>query len=384
MPPILKLTLDFGSAALHHIGARFVTQEHGARLPENDTIISAAAVAWKNVTGDFPNEWFAPDSTAVACSGLLPLLCDASDTDHLYLPVPAKAIEIDPDNQLHVIKVVNKIKWLRSDIWDKWASGEQMAQKVLCEYFREFEKTNGTPKPAPVALSEFDGRWVKKTVQERVLLHPGMLASRVSEPGEVPRVSMPYRVASFRFANNAKAALIVDAGQHTENFLKAVKLLGMTGIGGDRTYGYGRFDFEPHKSEHVSEFKLPEVEGANTALTLGLLYPGYPAESELMNALQHKNSRWTPLSRQGRNTVPGTSQAVVSKRVRMADKGALLAGLHSGSHGCAVNVFPEGFRPEEQTGGIPLENDQKCIWRSGRTIALPVKLPLDGTDGGAR
>ncbi|MEP0813747.1 MAG: hypothetical protein HRF49_03660 [bacterium] len=393
MPPLLKLILHFGRSAVHHIGARFVTQEHGARLPENDTIVPAAAVAWANTTGKFPDDWFAPDGGAVACSGLLPVLLDEDGKEHLYLPVPPKSIEINPAEQLHLIKVVNKVRWLREDVWRQWASGVDVAELVLGEYFSEFEKRNGKPKEPPLTLSEYDGKWVKRSVQERVLLQPDMLEARAEREREamrndrkpadeigkvVAKASDPYRVASFRFAKGAAAAVVVDAGGHEAEFIKAVKLLGLAGIGGDRTYGYGQYQFEPSKDK--SNFNLPEIAPAGAALTLGLMYPGHSPSGEMQSALSHSASRWQAISRQGRNTVPGTSQMVVSKRVRMVDKGALLAGLAPGALGHPVNVFPECYTPEP-----PLEPWQKRIWRSGRTIALPVKLPDgNGSAGGAK
>lgn len=383
MPPLLKLRLDFGHSAIHHVTSRFVSQEHNAGLPENDTIVAAAAASWTQVTGVFPTGWFdGVGNSGIACSSLLPVLTGENGKQHLYLPIPLKSIQLDQGNeQQHLLKVVNKIRWLRDDVWNEWANGENDAVwgKIREAYFAESEKRSETPP----ALSEYDSKWVKKHVQERVLLQPSMLALQ-SEAGKT-KASMPYRVTSFHFAKDASAAILVDAGEHKSDFLKAIAVLGRNGLGGDRTYGYGQFEFNavsgandwPESGEGA--INLPD--NPNAAVTLGLTYPGAPPPQDIAKSLENGESKWSAVLRQGRNVVPGTNHAVLTRSVRMIGKGAVLAGTNGNRFaiGSSVNVFPQGFKPDQS-----LEEWQMCIWRSGRTIALPVRLPLNRAAGGEK
>lgn len=387
MPDLLRLNLEFKRSPIHHVTSRFVSQEHSAGLPENDTIVAAAAASWTQVTGVFPTGWFDGDGkSGIACSSLLPVLTGENGKQHLYLPIPPKSIQLDQGNeQQHLLKVVNKIRWLRDDVWNEWANGDNDKVKdvILGEFFAEFENRSDKSKEAPFSLSEYDPKWVKKHVQERVLLQPSMLALQ-SEAGET-KASMPYRVTSFHFSKGASAAILVDAGEHKSDFLKAIAVLGRNGLGGDRTYGYGQFEFNAVTSANdwpeSGEGAINLPDNPNAAVTLGLTYPGAPPPQDIAKSLENGESKWSAVLRQGRNVVPGTNHAVLTRSVRMIGKGAVLAGTNGNRFaiGSSVNVFPQGFKPDQS-----LEEWQMCIWRSGRTIALPVRLPLNRAAGGEK
>ncbi len=388
MSSLRRIDLEFDRAAVHHVATRFKTQEHGASLPENDTIVSAAGVAWLNVTGEFPHKWF--DETGacgIACSSLLPTLKDSEGEPKLYLPIPPKSLRLDNDSQLHLLKIVNKVSWLREDVWQEWAEGDWRgaAKKVIDDYF---DSAGGKSHP-PVALSRNDPKWVKKSVQERVTLHPYQLKNQaladadgdIKKAEGLMKASMPYRVTSFRFEKNAGAALIIEDDEDSNQFVKALSILGEIGLGGDRTYGYGQF-----RVALSSEYKRANtaITEADASLTLGLLCPGNPPQEPLVKPLTSEDSRWAAVNRQGRNKIAGTNCTVLTKSVRMVGGGALFEGCQSGAVGCAVNVFPDTWDPELQ--GLPpfsdieFWSDRKRIWRSGRTVALPARLHDNGGD----
>lgn len=341
--------LDFGTSAIHHSTSRFAgSQEHSGGLPENDTIISAAAVAWLQVTGEFPKWFEQPEVYNVACSSLLPVI-----NDKLYLPVPQKMFRV-LDNQRHKNKDAKKIVWLKEDIWRDWAANPEFCIKL---------KVNNEGKVDSDSILDISS-WIKESVVDRVALHPKHTLDLVSNEEQH---SVPYRVKLFHFmyphkdkngiykSDKSKAALILPENV-TEEFVNALIVLGKLGIGGDKSYGYGQFSVE---EKTKLEFDDSNV---NSRVNLGLLYPNEEIKENLS-----LSPIWSIVTRQGRSIAPGTSIPIVTKSINMINRGAVLDPSCGAVAGETANVFPE----EYEGAASP-----RIIFRSGRTVCLPTRHNL--------
>ena len=383
MARLWLLHLRFTSP-LHHVVGRGGYPEQGGELPGNDTILSAVAAAYHQLTGSFPQSWI----DHLALSSLLPVRWG-----RLYLPIPPKVLA-DPEKNPLRQKVLNRIGWLRAsgEHWGRWARGEweEVAESIVKEEEKRLGgEEDNVPKRERFYLTR--GDWFQTEVRERVALHP-VHRNRPAN-SDVWGSPAPYRVVSLVFTPEGRelgegspspnAALLLyfsdDQVEEAERFVKTLRLVGEHfGLGGDRSLGYGRFELLSVEED----YSPPCPSQSEYSMTLGYLLP---TEDEL-KGIDWPRSHWGYQWREGWNRLWGTKNGqpgwvpVRSERVRMVSPASLLRWREGqrGGFSCAgkkEDLFPKTYDPSRQEG-FEAEESSRRIWRSGKTVLIPVGVPM--------
>ena len=133
-----------------------------------------------------------------------------------------------------------------------------------------------------------------------------------------------------------------------QKFEAALRLLGDTGLGADRSVGRGRFSFE------VSSFSIPEPANSCRYLLLSLYRPSRKEVAQ--GVIKSDKSRYLLIRRSGR------AASIYTSRFRRADTWML-------AEGSILPFKPEGTVPKvlKKTKEIPHD-----VYRYGRAFTLPI------------
>ena len=161
--------------------------------------------------------------------------------------------------------------------------------------------------------------------------------------------------ACLEFAREAGLWMLVvfagdEASERWEKPLRsALRLLGDTGIGGERSRGWGRFrDPRWEKTEGLS---IPLEEGAAPGYWLLSLYA--PAEAD---SVDWGGGSYTTITRSGRIENP-SRWGELKTPTQMIGEGSVLLAPHE-PRGAVLDVAPEGF--------------QHPVYRAGFAVTIPI------------
>ncbi len=177
----------------------------------------------------------------------------------------------------------------------------------------------------------------------------------------------PHLTACLEFAESAGFWLAAEFASKADRDLwlgpleAAFRLLADSGIGGERSRGWGRFRIREMRSGELPGLVLPEIgtpspdqeqeAAATTAWWLLSLYSPSPGDS-----VHWRAGCYSLLTRGGRVESPA-GWGVSKKRLRMIEEGSVLVAPSS-PLGKATNVAPDGF--------------PHPVYRAGFAVAIPV------------
>ncbi len=135
-----------------------------------------------------------------------------------------------------------------------------------------------------------------------------MVTDRVNLTGEKPE---PYRVTSYRFVEGSGLYFVIRYTDKAlfENFIKAVELLGISGIGGKVSSGLGKYTLDIDNMEGQGEEKLlydmMEDKNAKVQMLIGAYHP----KEEEIEKLKQEGYTYILEKRDGFCTSPYFSNA---------------------------------------------------------------------------
>lgn len=225
----------------------------------------------------------------------------------VFLPKPLDDSFIDSSVKSSVGKELKKIRWLTIEDFLKWCKREPFTEKQILEF-----KEN---------LSFYENAF---TVDVR----PRVTLDRTSNQSSL------YFVGAIKFRENAGLQGFVKFTDqnYIEKFYRILVLLGETGLGGEKTYGYGMF-----KVTEFREYKEFEKISNSKYFTLLSLY--HPSDNEFpklkSSLIAYDIRKKTGFITSGRNAMP-----FKRKSVGFITEGSVVVEPVTGS---LIDVTPEGL-----------------------------------------
>ncbi len=297
----------------------------------------------------FPHGFLlAPHEHDISLSETLPTI--PADTIFSALVQAWVRLGEDPDQWLNPF-VLGEPPFLLTSCFP-WAEGQPWFPKPLS--FRptvEWKDIAFLPEPLFFRVAK----------GEKVQAKPHELRRRFWEVQELPRVSLDrltlrsnlFAVARVRFAEGCGLWFGVawlnphlPCGKHQFRaaFERALQELAETGVGGDRSVGYGRF-----QPEHVDDLPWPDPRPEGVGVLLSRLWP---KEGELELLRKSWVWRFTEVGGFARTSEGGHVRRL---RVRLVVEGSVVpAGIRGG----LVDLAPPGLAPHP-------------IWRYGLALLYP-------------
>lgn len=240
-------------------------------------------------------------------------------------------------------KRFKKIAWLSRTVFQALIRGQEMANDVMLV---EHQAKDRAPQPWTVQKGSV---WVSKTEQEWL----GGEDTTLWQVDKRPRVTVdrqstaatPFSSGSVHFARkghwHAGLYCLLRWEQADSDLQKRIKTallaLGDSGIGGERSYGYGRF--QPEFTD------IPDDLGAQTGNFFTILSPYLPQPGEF--AVFTSPARWQINLQRGWISQPGYNH-YRRPTVRMLESGAVLCTLANSSlaglTGCLADATPDALQ----------------------------------------
>ncbi len=337
------LSIRLAPRAAFHLGERGIGYEGTALTLHADTLFAAIATAWTLLEGadtasralfpppdaPHPKEWTPPFLLSSAFPYIGPVRL--FPLPYLSLPSPRQDKK-EPERTLSP----KTVEYVSEVVFHALRRGERieplhlLAEKVALTAgeWRELAKSLELKTDD---LKEADGFLPWATISApRVTLDVATHASAIWHFGRVVfRQGCGYHFL-VRFLNDSVQA----------PFLAALRLLGDTGIGGDRAVGHGLFTVSPDPPAAWQDPLAPVP--ASSFLTLSLTYPRDHVEAR---ALLGEQAAYRLVTRSG---WIGSVTATPYRRrsVRMCGEGSLLTGNPAAIWGGLADVTPRGLPPE--------------------------------------
>lgn len=351
-----------------HLGQESDSVEAIEQVCHSDTLFSAVCHSWLKLYGKYDLKdmldafWQAgkdDTETPFCLSSAFPFVTMNGNIVY-YLPKPQiPPLNVDPkhprraeiDEKLKPLKDVN---WIAKEFFEAWVAADKEISKVE-DVLADMESYYDDITVKSKGLDEC----IKTAVRPRVALDAVSHESRLFFFGilQFAEGSGLYFLVKWREADRVA----------WENKLKAaVQLLGDTGLGGERSSGYGAFEPE-WKTLNI---KLPDrPEATNGLVTLSLWYPN---ENDL--TLDIELGQYTLASRAGWSSSPLLKRAYRRKVITMFAEGSTVSRAELDPFGenrrritgCLVDVTPEGL----------LNDGGHRIYRYGFVFTLPALLPF--------
>ncbi|WP_322797779.1 type III-A CRISPR-associated RAMP protein Csm4 [Thermoflexus sp.] len=302
-----------------HLGERGIGLEETAPFLHADTLYAALGTAWAMLFGEGARqaELFGPEPP-VLISSAFPFAGPVRFYPRPYLP----ARELPPDRSLKDVAFVSE------ELLRRMLEGAPVGEVESIHEGTAWltpEEAEGLRAAFRLRALEGERFWARGRIprvtldlltQTSSLWHFGRLVFREPGPEPTARAGLFFRVRYRR-------------PELADRFRAAVRLLGDTGIGGDRSAGHGLFDprFEP--AEPLGD---PE---AGAFVTLSPVYPPREQAPRLLGP----GARYGWLTRGG--WIGGRLAAPYRRRtVRMFAEGSALTGDPQGLWGALADVTP--------------------------------------------
>jgi CRISPR-associated protein Csm4 len=355
-----------------HIGERGVGLEETSAVLHADTLFSALCLTLRELGEDldalltrFPRVRMPADGTpeTVPGEGELPFRLTSAFPfagPVYFFPRPMlRPVGLDDADPV-LGKTLKKISFVSQDIFGALVAGRSVADALLVE-----APVGGAKRKMRSDLVIQDGQaWV--TPAERTDLLPYLDAVtgdvRLWEQGTAPRVtvdrvtnrSQVYAAGRLSFAPGCGLFFLVDyedVGLRSR-VEQALRVLGDTGIGGERSSGHGQFELEI-----VERFQLgePSSEASDAFTTLATYWP---TEPEVMAGILDDAS-YGLVNRRGWLASP-EGMNLRRRGVRMLTEGSVTLRAPAGALAEVKPLDP-----------APAVNVSHDVWRYG--IAFPVR-----------
>ncbi len=360
-----------------HFGQRGVGIEATDLVCPADTLFAALCLTLRHLEGPQALEAFlqrfpgpgpadAPPpfrlTSAFPCAG-----------DVLFFPKPLVPPRLEkPEEHPRTLKGV---KFVSERIFVRWLRGEPLDDAMGEENFLHEGELWVTPDEGArlAPFREADGTvrlWTRGP--ERIV--PRVTVDRVTSG------SVVYQAGVVRFrrvrgpAGEVRAGLWVavewlqePSAPERERLTTLLAVLGDSGLGGERSLGYGQFDLEGPQDR--PDWGIPDS-GARW-LTLS---PYHPRREEVANGVLGEGCAYTLVARRGWIASP-EGMTLRRPMVRMLGEGSVLRHPADGprpTYGDLADVTPKAMDP---AGG----NKGHKVWRYGIAFPVPVTMAAEGT-----
>ena len=347
-----------------HFGERGVGMEEASVTLHSDTLFSALCLALLELGEDlegflsaFPRMLFEaekppqilPGAPPFRISSAFPFWAKEKETQSagrvFFFPKPFMRVNIQiQEGDPKQAKTLKKIQFISQQVLESWLAGAQL--DFSYENLVQGRKIWLTPAEKKAITA--DRIWVEDT-------QPHVTVDRLSS------ASQPYSVGQVRFVDQAGLFFLVDYNDLKWQPVveKALRLLGDSGIGGERSSGKGQFELGL-----LEDFSLATPPNANGFTTLSLYWP---PRSETENGILNEAS-YGLIQRRGWIGAPG-SMNLRRRGVRMVTEGSVFAQKPEGA---LADVKP--LDPEE----VP--NVTHAVWRYGLAFTLPCQRAQEDND----
>lgn len=348
-----------------HLGAEGTGVEKIYDFLHSDTLFSAICHGWLEIYGreslevlleEFPknDQTTIPVEPPFIISSAFPFVVKGDETTY-FLPKPQKRPPFPrfegkkPKEAKRVEKTLDDMDWIDLELFWEWAKAVEPQEKWL-NYKERFNKMTRLLDNA--VNSDTRPRVTKdRRTSSSLLYHFGLIY--FSDDEEKGRGGLYF--------------LVRCRDESVENKLKAVlKLLGETGIGGERSSGYGRF--EARWCELDERWKIPRPRFSNGRISLTLYYPSV---SDLRRGKELPVYQYGLIKRAGWTSSPYQKKPYRHKVLNMFREGTTFATAKHPSIfrkdktvGCLVDVASDEF----------LQNVKHPIYRYGIAFILPAQI----------
>jgi len=345
MPGFSTYRLTFRSPL--HIGERGVGLEETRIHVPADTLFSALCSMWRELYGvealrEDVLDWFTEDeggSEPFFLSSAFPFVDSIQFFPKPLVRLTSVIVQEGDD------KAFKRVRFVSESIFAALVSGSPLPfSKANCVNGQTVWVTDAEKKQLADQMDETSDDIVlwKHDVVPRVTLDRITSASEIWHLGDVkfsPGVGLWFAVVFHQ-----------DHGEALRRKFEAcLRVLGDTGLGGERSAGRGLFTWD-----HAREEILPDVETADRFVTLS---PLCPKDAEQLGSLTGEAAAYDLLPRRGWVTSPEASN-LRRKMVWMFAEGSVLTG-----------------NPEPRAGGLVNVKPNVCphdVWRYG--YAFPVGM----------
>ncbi|MFN8493517.1 MAG: hypothetical protein U0350_38310 [Caldilineaceae bacterium] len=251
------------------------------------------------------------------------------------LPMPLLRPKFTNADGIALRKQMKEITWVSRAIFQKLAQGQNLAEDEEAVERQGERRIPYTVQEGAVWLSRTEFDWVggEKCLLWKVDTRPRVTVDRISTAATAFSSGGVYFINRPKLKVSLYALLRWEAAAATQKALvkQAFAVLGESGIGGERSYGYGQF--RPEFAEIADDL------GAAQGDYFTILAPYLPQPTE--RAVFAEPARYTIILRRGWLSVPGYTQ-LRRPTVRMVDTGAILHQL-SGQRvvGALADATPE-------------------------------------------
>jgi CRISPR type III-A-associated RAMP protein Csm4 len=327
-----------------HIHGERADYETSETTLHNDTLHAAIIAACAHL-GQIPETL--PE---MAFSSLFPFWKDATGTPQYFLPRPLMGEPILPNHQQADSpidpkdrKAFKKVQWLAWPLLERFLKGDAAFQDQ-----QQFLANEALLKGA-FAYSKH-----VHEVPEAIYTAEQTPRTRISRENKDTTIYYSERIRFVEGAGLYAMAVLPDGTLPAVN--NALDYLCDAGLGTDRTVGNGAFTYE------WDTLTLPDVPNPIGYYVAGMLLP--EAQAQYRPAFEAPQSGWH-LEKRGGWLTQEPYLGLRKKHVWMLAPGAYLHGLE----------IPRGLVAGHVADLRP-DNVPHPVWRSGRTLLLPVASPL--------
>lgn len=345
MPRLFIYRLNFSSPL--HIGERGVGLEVTRTYVPADTLFGAICSAWRELYGVGALHHDVLDWFTATESGSEPFFLSSAFPfagNIRFFPRPLRQLSnvfVAEDHE----KRFKRVRFVSEGIFSPMIQGKMLP----------FEPDNCLNGGAVWATEEEKHAlldWIDEATGDVLLwktaVVPRVTLDRITSASEI------WHFGEVRFASETGLWFAVEfntdhGDEITRKFIACLRLLGDTGLGGERGAGRGLFEISQVKDE-----VLPEINGSSQFVTLSPLCPK-PGEVEVLTA---GDASYELMPRRGWVTSPEASN-LRRKMVWMFAEGSVLNSLGRGRAGRLVDATPETC-PHN-------------VWRYGYAFSVGVK-----------
>jgi len=348
-----------------HFGLRGVGIEETEAFCPADTLFSALCLTlreWEPEGNHALEAWLAQfppldgQGPPLRLSSAFPYAGDV-----LFFPKPLLPANLPAGQQAAGAKVLKKIAFVSAGIFEAWIAQQDLSGELPPDQLLHGGRVWVTAK-------EHDGlRELCKHSAGPIRLWDTQAAPRVTVDRATSR-SAVYQAGVVRFREGAGLFTLIEflaangAAAETERARLAtlLRVLGHSGLGGERSSGYGQFEVEA-----AEPFAGWGMEPGGLFLTLA---PYHPTQAEVAAGVLAEGASYTLLTRRGWVGSPD-GPALRRRLVRLLGEGSVLHNTGQTGYGDLVAVTPHD------------EGDRKAlghqVWRYGIAFPVPAAKPAE-------
>lgn len=329
-----------------HIGEAGIGIEKVAGYPHSDTLFSAICLSHLQLYGevDFLRN-FKDGSPPFLLSSAFPYY---KVRDKMIFFFPKPHVPLWSYQESRFIKDLKDVHFLSKQVFEEWlAEGfESVLEGLKSGRFRIVDKSILT------SVNEVDFLETEKLQLCRDLTTPRNRLNRLNMSSDL------YYAGATLYHLNSGMYFLLDLKENSEFFGRVfccLNLLRDEGIGGERTIGYGRFDYFSEKLD------ILEPDDAEAFLTLSLYHPTL----EEVEKFLAKKERWSYrlITRGGYPQSPLIRHYRLRRSVRMMVEGSVFPKVEG------KNVYGDFLEvlTEEETGA-------HAVYRYGYAFPIAIKV----------